>query len=77
MQVCFDHIQRANSSAQMEYLRILPDSAGLNLAVYLLDCYWETFVLVGKDARAQRRDISLALTTAKVSFLPVRAQTVE
>lgn len=34
--------------------------------VYLIDCSWEFFVLVGKDARAKRRDIRTALAAAMV-----------
>ncbi|KAH0827451.1 hypothetical protein J3R83DRAFT_4139 [Lanmaoa asiatica] len=32
--------------------------------VYIIDCSWEFFVLVGKDARAKRSDITLAINTA-------------
>ncbi|KAG9316307.1 hypothetical protein JVU11DRAFT_2338 [Chiua virens] len=33
-------------------------------SVYIIDCFWEFFVLVGKDARAKRSDITLAINTA-------------
>ncbi|EGO00036.1 hypothetical protein SERLA73DRAFT_180416 [Serpula lacrymans var. lacrymans S7.3] len=33
-------------------------------AVYIMDCIWEFFVLVGREARAKRQDIKLAINTA-------------
>jgi len=33
--------------------------------VYVLDCIWELFVLVGSEARGKRKDIRLALNVAK------------
>ncbi|KAF8556105.1 hypothetical protein OG21DRAFT_1409687 [Imleria badia] len=33
-------------------------------SVYIIDCFWEFFVLVGKDARAKRSDITLGIHTA-------------
>ncbi|KAF8441565.1 hypothetical protein L210DRAFT_3398836 [Boletus edulis BED1] len=33
-------------------------------SVYIIDCFWEFFVLVGKDARAKRSDITLGINTA-------------
>ena len=35
--------------------------------MYIVDCVWEYFVLVGSEARGQRRDIRLALAVATVS----------
>jgi len=35
-------------------------------AVYLIDCIWEYFILVGQRARGKRRDISLAISVAQV-----------
>ncbi|KAF7967474.1 hypothetical protein HWV62_34123 [Athelia sp. TMB] len=40
-------------------------SERLHTSVYILDCVWEYFVLVGKDARGKRDDISLAITIAQ------------
>lgn len=37
-------------------------------SVYIIDCCWEFFVLVGKDARAKRSDITLGIDTAMVRF---------
>ena len=37
-----------------------------DLSVYLLDCIWELFVVVGTKARKARQDIRLALSTAMV-----------
>ena len=34
--------------------------------VFIVDCIWEYFVLVGPDARGNRREIRLALQTATV-----------
>jgi hypothetical protein len=44
-------------------------------SVYLLDCIWELFVVVGMKARNTRRDIHLALSVARVRqllFLDIR-----
>jgi len=35
-------------------------------SVYIVDCVWELFVLVGKDARGKRLDIQLAVSVATV-----------
>ena len=35
-------------------------------SVFLIDCIWELFVLVGTRARGSRQDIRLALSSAKV-----------
>ncbi|KAI0266864.1 hypothetical protein BC834DRAFT_873918 [Gloeopeniophorella convolvens] len=37
----------------------------VDLSVYLIDCIWEVFVLVGTKARASRQDIALAVFLAK------------
>lgn len=37
--------------------------------VQLVDCVWELFVIVGSEARAQRRDIRIALHAASVLAL--------
>lgn len=43
-------------------------------SVYLIDCIWEYFVLVGANARGKRRDIQLAMHIAQVlsSFLRLK-----
>lgn len=38
----------------------------LPTAVFILDCVWELFVLVGREARGKRRDIRLAVSVAMV-----------
>lgn len=43
-----------------------------NKSVYIIDCVWEHFVLVGHDARGDRVDIRLALDTARVSASSIR-----
>lgn len=40
----------------------------LQNSVYIINCIWELFVLVGKEARSNRRAIRLALDTATVGF---------
>ena len=43
--------------------------------MYLFDCIWELFVVVGTKARSSKRDIRLALSAAMVCrlyLLPVR-----
>ncbi|KAH7924624.1 hypothetical protein BV22DRAFT_1034934 [Leucogyrophana mollusca] len=44
---------------------VSPLSSGTLLqgSVYIVDCVWEFFVLVGKEARAQRQNIKLAVQT--------------
>ncbi|KAH9986530.1 hypothetical protein BJV74DRAFT_844539 [Russula compacta] len=39
--------------------------SNIDLSVYLLDCIWELFVIVGTKARKARRDIRLALSIAR------------
>jgi hypothetical protein len=41
----------------------------IQVSVYVIDCVWELFVLVGKEARGKRRDIKLALSVATVRSL--------
>ncbi|KAG5648543.1 hypothetical protein DXG03_003154 [Asterophora parasitica] len=36
-------------------------------SVYIIDCIWEFYVVVGSDARAHRKDIELALRVSSVS----------
>ncbi|KZV63799.1 hypothetical protein PENSPDRAFT_691304 [Peniophora sp. CONT] len=43
------------------------EEKALNANVYLLDCFFEMFVMVGKDARSKRADIRLALSAAEVT----------
>lgn len=43
-------------------------TANTHASVYILDCIWELFVLVGGDARGKRDDIRLALSVADVSI---------
>jgi hypothetical protein len=35
-------------------------------SVFIIDCIWELFVLVSRDARGKRRDIRLAVSIAMV-----------
>ncbi|KAI0958231.1 hypothetical protein AcV7_004104 [Taiwanofungus camphoratus] len=40
------------------------DQPAINDSVYVIDCIWEYYVLVGGEARGNRQDIRLALSTA-------------
>lgn len=40
------------------------DEAAISNSVYIVDCIWEFFVLVGSDARGKRGSIKLAVSTA-------------
>jgi len=37
-------------------------------SIYIIDCIWELFVLVGAAARGDRVNIKAALSAAKVRF---------
>lgn len=39
--------------------------------VFLLDCVWELYVIVGMEARSSRQDIRLAIDIGKVSLEPI------
>ena len=46
---------------------------GVYTSIFIFDCIWELFVLVGSDARGKRKDIRLALSVADVSnFFPTK-----
>ena len=44
-----------------------PDHPAFSQAVFLVDCVWELFVVIGSEARGRRLDIRLALHVAHVS----------
>ena len=43
-----------------------PAPAEFARSVFLVDCVWELFVLVGSEARSRRLEIRLALSVAEV-----------
>lgn len=59
-----DSSKRAHMLSRVEFWS---DEANFAQSVYVVDCVWELFVLVGSNARGQRQDIRLAFETAKVS----------
>ena len=48
-----------------------PSQASFHEGVYVVDCIWEFFVLVGCRARGNRQDIRLGLDVAMVWFCHV------
>ncbi|KAF9222682.1 hypothetical protein BS17DRAFT_707889 [Gyrodon lividus] len=54
----------ANSDISIRLIPVVSAETIQQESVYIIDCSWEFFVLVGKDARAKRPDITLAITTA-------------
>lgn len=57
--------------SQVSVVPCVDKTADVHASVFILDCIWEFFVLVGNDARGKRRDIRLALSVADVSiFFP-------
>ncbi|KIJ67651.1 hypothetical protein HYDPIDRAFT_84915 [Hydnomerulius pinastri MD-312] len=53
-----------NEEAPIRAVLTVSAETVLQECVYIIDCSWEFFVLVGKDARAKRSDITLAINTA-------------
>jgi hypothetical protein len=47
-------------------VKVIADELSAHDAVYIVDCTWELFILVERDARGKRADIRLALTAAQV-----------
>jgi hypothetical protein len=56
----------ASSAPHLTTVSAFSTQSNVDLSVYLLDCIWELFVIVGTKARKARRDIRLALSTARV-----------
>jgi hypothetical protein len=44
------------------------DEPDVHGSVYLVDCLWELYVLVGKNARGKRLDIRVAIKAAEVGL---------
>ena len=55
-----------DSLLQLSNVPAFSTQSNINSSVYLIDCIWELFVLVGTKARASRQDIRLALSCAMV-----------
>lgn len=49
-----------------QHVTVSSIGADIHDHVYILDCVWEYFVVVGSDARQKRKDIRLALDIARV-----------
>ncbi|KAH7888406.1 hypothetical protein F5I97DRAFT_2002417 [Phlebopus sp. FC_14] len=56
-------VDLGNSGAPVRSVPTLSAETMLQNFVYIVDCSWEFFVLVGKHARAKRSDIMLAVNT--------------
>ena len=56
------------SSLRFQVTRVLlmPPPMNFHEGVYIVDCIWEFFVLVGSKARGHRQDIRLGLVVASV-----------
>ncbi|KAN0105279.1 hypothetical protein V8E52_011193 [Russula decolorans] len=63
----FPRIWRVDSSSApyLTTVQAFTTQSNVDLSVFLLDCIWELFVIVGTKARKARRDIRLALSTAR------------
>jgi hypothetical protein len=44
----------------------VPSAEALKENIYLADCFWECYVLIGHNARGRRRDIATTIEAAKV-----------
>ncbi|KAI0051805.1 hypothetical protein FA95DRAFT_1675587 [Auriscalpium vulgare] len=58
------HVDASNADEPIKLRTFLPRRSEVNASVHIIDCIWELFVLVGRDARGLRRDIRLATLTA-------------
>jgi hypothetical protein len=47
----------------------VPSVVAMRENVWLVDCYWECYVLVGQNARGKRQDIATVMQAAKVLYL--------
>lgn len=59
-------VELSNADAPVRPVSVLSAGIILQESVYVIDCCWEFFVLVGKRARGKRADITLAVNTAMV-----------
>lgn len=55
----------ASSAPYLTNVPAFSTQSNIDSSVYLTDCIWEIFVLVGTKARGSRQDIRLALSSAK------------
>ncbi|KAG6333692.1 hypothetical protein ID866_5399 [Astraeus odoratus] len=56
-------IESKNGTMPIRPVPLLSAETILHESVYIIDCVWEFFVLVGKHARGKRNDITLAVNT--------------
>lgn len=61
--------KRANALTAVEFWS---DEANPEQSVYVMNCVWELFVVVGPNARGGRQDIRLALEVANVGLIAFR-----
>jgi len=55
-----------NISLKLLLVDTFSEESFFNTSVYIIDCVWELYVVVGSDARGRRQDIRLALRAALV-----------
>lgn len=67
LETALPQIWRVDSSSApyLTTVQTFTTQSNVDLSVFLLDCIWELFVIVGTKARTARRDIRLALSTAR------------
>jgi len=58
-------VDASNATHPLEVLRVWPNAEDLKSSVFLVDGFWELFILVGEAARGKRTDILLALKVAQ------------
>ncbi|KAI0062921.1 hypothetical protein BV25DRAFT_1939502 [Artomyces pyxidatus] len=57
------HLWRIDGAEQPKNITSLSTEPAFNSHLYVIDCIWEYFIVVGKEARGKRLDIRLALAT--------------
>ncbi|ETW80802.1 hypothetical protein HETIRDRAFT_476500 [Heterobasidion irregulare TC 32-1] len=57
-------VDGADATVAVNLVLNLPSESVFKASIYIIDCVWEFFVLVGKDARSSRRNIRAALSCA-------------
>ncbi|KII92264.1 hypothetical protein PLICRDRAFT_50680 [Plicaturopsis crispa FD-325 SS-3] len=62
-------VNAEDTNAPVQIIPSLIGQTGLQDSVYILDCIWEFFVLVGINARGKRQNIKLAISIAMAMSL--------
>ncbi|KNZ72865.1 hypothetical protein J132_01857 [Termitomyces sp. J132] len=57
-------IWRVRADLAKDFVDCLSGETSLHDSVYIIDCIWEFYVIVGIDARAHKQDIELAINVA-------------